>query len=1388
MHRVLLFICILFFNVTTYFVQAQPSALLNKKIIFSQLPEKLGLSEPTINCIIQDHTGYLWIGTWSGLIRYDGYSTKTYYSNSQSPHSLKSNKIISLLQDKEGFIWIGTHKGGLFKFDPVTEKFQQFKYETRVENSLSNDNIWALLEDKDGRIWIGTEKGLNIYDKKSGLFAKYFTSPTDSKSIGHNFITDIHQSQSGNIWIATEYGFNKAIVKGKEISFKKYFYNPESNNAELHNYFYRIEDLTIDGEETIWLSTKRGIKKLMDEQIFNYEIEGRASGYNLFRALATIEGDQPLVLAGSETGLNVFNAKNNTFTKLLINSNDQANLTHGTVTSIYIDQSKVLWVGTKKGINKFDTYSKDFNFFKTQNFDQTESIITGIRESNPGTYWIATMGGGIYRYRQADSSSNSKFKKFKIRSNLNKDFTDFIQSLYTDAKGNIWVGTAGDGVYRFNENKINPASKEVKDFDHYYTQSDKPISDDYIMSIGEDDQNSIWLGTWSGGLTKISTEGKVTCFKDSILIQAPLVAIYKDNETLWIGSRGNGLLQVKRQDENISIVNYNAERGLTNLFVNSIYKDNNGLLWVGTEDGLYFKESSESSFRRYDLHNEMEKEVIVGILGDHKGKLWLSHWEGITVISPYEGTEWVRHYDRQDHIQGGFFYNNNCIKSSDGNLVFAGSNGFNIIDPEKGEVNPVKAKVAIKEFLIHNKGVKAAEEFNGRIIIEKDWTSEKIELTHFENSLSFEFAALHYAAPDKIKYAHKLEGFEDDWQYNTASRRFANYTNLPAGDYKFLVKATNNDGIWGEEVSSLSFTILPPWWKTEWAIMGYVVVFIIILFLFRQIIIIRTSFIHELKLERLEKQNIENINKAKLEFFTNISHEFRTPLTLILGPLERVKDAVIADKDVRHSLNVIDNNAQRLLRLINQLLDFRKVESGKFKLLVGKGNIVKFVKEIKLSFEAAASQKHINFKLKADKDNISAWFDRDQFEKILFNLISNAIKNTPEDGSVTISVSESSEEVEISVSDTGIGIEPENLENIFERFYSSKDHKKSPGTGIGLALTKSLVELHGGHISVLSHPHESTTFKVKIPKGNSHFNTDEIVYDFQDSEHLILYPEYEKEALETSNEIIGFEKNERSSKILIVEDNSDVRNYIKSIFVRHYIVLEAGNGQEGIDIATEELPEAIISDVMMPVMDGINMCKKLKKDIRTSHIPIILLTARTPLIFKVEGLETGADDYITKPFEPKTLELKVKNSIKLRQAIRNVFTDKNILEIEPSKVTLTSADETFINKSLESIEKNMDNSDYTVEDLAEDVCLSRMQLYRKIKSLTGQSANEFIRTIRLKRAAQLLEQNQLTVSEVTYQVGFNDLKYFRACFKKQFGVNPSSYASSYTKNPPVESS
>lgn len=1371
-------------------VHSQPSQLHKKDIVFEHPNDNLELSQQSINSIIQDKDGFLWIGTWTGLILYDGYTTKVFQSDNTTPGALKSNKITSLFEDKKGNIWIGSMMGGLYKYEKNKNSFTQYKHDKNDPYSISNDNIWSIIQDKTGKLWVGTEDGLNHFDPETGKSIRYKADPNDDKSLSFNFITSLYLDNSNNLWIGTEYGINKLDLSNTSKGFTQYPYLLDEKSNLLHNYIYKITSyLNEDKEEIICWSTKKGFKMIDNNNIVDYQIENRSASFSFFRDIYSFSQQGNYLLLGSEMGLTVFDIKKKEFTKFFGDYDETVKLSHNTVSSIFVDRTGVLWVGTKKGLNKFDTYNNNFELYLTSAFDPNKSIITGIQQMKNGSIWISTMGGGIYRFNDDaedfEGEVKSLFTKYKIKTNQENDFADFIQKLHTDRNGNLWIGTAGGGVYAFNVNDISSSSNLITNYTHFNVSGDsgKALSDNYIMAFEESDDNGIWVGTWSEGLNKILPNGNVIIYDHPALENIPIVFLYEDSRgVLWIGTRGKGLIKASFIDNKLVAAKqfrHNTENGsISNDFINTIFEDHNGKFWVGTEGGLNYFDPRNESFELLRLNNNANTEVVEGILEDADGKLWLSHWKGITVIDPDKKNNIViNEFDVRDRIQGGFFYNNVCLKDKLGNLYFGGSNGFNIIYPAMVNKNPYKPQVELIELRLFDQPIALNKEYNERVILNKSLSeTKKITLRHFENSLSLEFAGMHYSVPEKNQYAYRLKGFEDDWKISSAERRYATYTNLPDGKYVFQLKASNSDGIWTNSLKELKIEINPPWYKTWLARLGYALVVLAILYLFRRFIIIRTNYVNNIRLERINRENIEKLNKAKLQFFTNVSHEFRTPLTLILGPLEKLINSGEGGKPFKDQLGIVNRNAQRLLRLVNQLLDFRKAEAGKLKLKVTEGDIVKFLKEVKLSFDGIAEQKNIKFIFRTSSNAINLFFDRDQFEKIFFNLLSNAFNHTADGGEIIIEASETKEAVFIKVEDNGSGIKQENFKKIFRRFYS-EDDPSHQGTGIGLALTKSLVELHKGKITVESNENEFSRFTVEIPLGCQHFKESELLDEYQDSELIQHYYDLNKEEIITEDDEFDEKVDSKKLKrILIVEDNPEVRAYIKSIFFRQNLVLEAGNGLEGIKLAEEECPDLIISDVMMPGLDGINFCRQIKENVKTSHIPVILLTARTSLIFKIEGLENGADDYITKPFNNKELQLKVRNLINSRELLKKSFTDNEVLNIEPKKVTLSSTDETFIKNALESIERNMSNSEYSVEALCKDVGMSRMQLYRKLKAITGQSANEFIRTIRLKRAAQLLVQNQLSIAEVTYEVGFTDLQYFRKCFKKQFNTNPSEYS------------
>lgn len=1344
----------------------QPADLTSKRIRFEQFPNDLNLSQSSINCILQDHNGFLWIGTWSGLIRYDGYSTTVFHAASQSGN-LKSNQISALYEDGNNNLWIGTIQGGLYLYRQDQKGFIQFA-STDKPNSLRSNNVRAIQEDKEGNLWVGTEGGLSVLAKGDSTFHNFEFFVGSAHGLPHNYIADLFLSSSGTLWVGTGNGLCELLPAAtiSDSKFKTYTYEDDQQGYAYQNWVIQINEFQYLGTSTIWFGTGKGLKRLHNGKIENFLPDPDVPGKNIILTILPGEYDKPYLLVGADNRLFFFDPVNRTFKRFLNNENPELNLSNNSITALYLDRGGVLWVGTKKGLNKFDTYLNDFNGVSIKTFDPPGSVVTGIQPCTKGGYWISTLGGTLVRYR------DGKFEHFRFSRGAHDDFVPNIQTMFRDSRGRIWLGTAGLGVFCFQD--TNPAGGLIRDYLHFDTQTKQKISDSYIMSFAEDNIGNMWIGTWGHGLNKVSPENEAEWI-DVDLTEKPIVVMLVDHlGTLWIGTRGNGLFSIDPNDgSKIALKHFQngtQQQSLTDNFINSLFEDEKGKLWIATENGLKVFERHLAAFGNIPVAG-MENNVVVSFLQDAQGHFWIANWDGLHVLDPAFPNE-VKHYDRHDEIKGGFFYNNVCLKDASGNLLFGGSEGFNLINPAKLIQSPNNPSVYIEKLFISHQEIEPGLKYNDEIILPKPINEiGNVVLDYSQNSISFDFATLEFAAPEKVRYAYILENFDEDWNLTPSSRRFATYANLNPGSYTFKVKASNIDGRWSETTSSVNIQILSPWWKTIWARIFYGIIIIGILYLLGKFLLFRASLLHDLKLERIQRENMEKLNQAKLQFFTNISHEFRTPLTLIIGPLQSALSEVPVNSKLHHRIRIANENTQRLLRLINQLLDFRKVETENMKLSIAEGNIAQSVVAIVQSFEPMAEDCKISLSVEA-RHNIPLWFDRDKCEKIFFNLISNAFKHTRKGGKIIVTVEELEHDVTVSVWDNGHGIKKAHMENIFQSFFSFDEDRSHASTGIGLALVKGLVELHHGSIRVESEENSFSRFSVTFKKGKAHFREDELA----DASKLPALQYQQQPAAQESFEQAEVSESAKQTKLLVVDDNDEMRAYIGSVFDSPFQIIGASNGDEGLALAKDLIPDVIIADIMMPKLNGIDMCKDLKRDLKTSHIPVVLLTARGSLEYKLEGLEGGADEYVTKPFNPKVLQLKVKNLISRRNTLHAYFKGQGILSLEPKRITLSSADDQFIKTALELVELNISNASYTVEDMSRDIGMSHTQLYRKIKALTGQTINEFIRAIRLKRAAQLLEQHQLTVSEITYKVGFTDLQHFRECFKKMYGLTPSQYA------------
>jgi signal transduction histidine kinase/DNA-binding response OmpR family regulator len=856
-----------------------------------------------------------------------------------------------------------------------------------------------------------------------------------------------------------------------------------------------------------------------------------------------------------------------------------------------------------------------------------------------------------------------------------------------------------------------------------------------------------------------------------------VAAIAEDkNGNLWFGT-ALGLDMLER--ESGRFIHYQNDKkvkgSISDGYIFDIKQDARGRIWVATRNGLNIFDEKTKTFAALFDKNGLPHSTILAILEDNQGTIWLSTSNGLSSVMTIEdkdGTRFqIRNYDEADGLQGKQFNENAAYKTKKGELIFGGADGFNIFNPEKLGVNKNPPRVVLSNFQLYNKTVVPGQEIDGEVLLPLSIAeTEEITLPPGQNVFSIEFAGLNFFNPEKNQYRYMLEGFHKQWLSADSKSRNVTFTNLNPGEYTFRVKASNNDGFWNNDGAVLKIKILPPFWKTRTAFVLYCAFVISALLVVRKLIQKRERMKFDREQERKEAIRMHELDMMKIKFFTNVSHEFRTPLTLILTPLERMLRHAKEPEQLQQ-YQLIQRNAKRLLNLVNQLLDFRKLEVQELKLNSSEGDIIKFVEETVFSFSDLSEKRDIKLSFESSVESFETLFDQDKLEKILFNLLSNAFKFTPEHGAVsvmtTLTNTPEGKELVLTVRDTGIGIENDKLDKIFDRFFQNDLPKSmvNQGSGIGLSLTREFVKIHNGTIAVESQVGVGSCFTVTLPLAD--------VGHHHEEEHGSMVA---KPSAETEGELT------KKPLLLLVEDNEDFRFYLKDNLKLDYRIIEAPNGNEGWRMTIEFLPDLIVSDIMMPEMNGIELCKKIKSDQRVSHTPVILLTARSAEEQKVEGFESGADDYITKPFNFEILVSRIKNLISKREKLHKAFPAH--LDIKASELKITSLDEKFINKAIKCVEDNISDADFSVEDLSHQLGISRAHFYKKLMSLTGKSPLEFIRLIRLQQAAQLLKKSQLTVAEVAYKVGFNNPKYFARYFKEEYKVLPSVFASDNKKDVP----
>jgi signal transduction histidine kinase/ligand-binding sensor domain-containing protein/DNA-binding response OmpR family regulator len=1353
--------CFAFLLLTVNGVYAQ-----NGQYRFSHVDLNQGLSNSQVKAFLKDSQGFIWIGTISGLNRFDGSTAKVFRNDPRDTSSLGDNDIFKIFEDPSGKIWITTY-AGISVYNPATEKFTRNVNPLLRHYTIPDGLISDIVKDRNGDYWfMHATSGLFKYIPAQKKTVHINQSEKDTTAIHSSRVASMAHDKAGDLWILHQNGIlEKLDGKTLAVVYRNYTIHRQYKNESLDY------NLIADDDGDLWIYFTNSNKGIYYFDASKYTLHHFHKGsaklqLNTDIIRGVVQDNEGMIwVATDHGGVNIINKKNFSVQYILHNKDDDKSLSQNSIQTIYKDYDGFIWIGTyKRGVNYYHENVIRFPLYRNEAGNKNSlpfNDINSFAEDDDGNIWIGTNGGGLIQYDR----KNDHFRQYMHDPrNPNSISGNVIVSTLFDSYKKLWIGTYYAGLNCF----------DGKRFIHYRHSADpKSISDDNIWDVFEDSERQLWIGTLRAGADRFDRNtnsfihypfGGVNSVHSTYI-----TAIVEDvDKNLWMGT-GYGLDFYDRKSGTFTqyLNDVNNPNSLAHNNVFTMLDDGHGTLWIGTKEGLNLFDKRKKTFRVLRQEDGLPHNTVLTLLQDGNGNLWMGTPQGLshlTITRNADGTIAsfrFRNYDESDGLQGKLFNEAAAFRTREGELIFGGPNGFNIFKPDDIRMNDKKPAVHFTGLQIFNKEVKIGEEIKGNVILEKAITQTKeIRLSYSDNVFSIEFASLNFFLPEKSRYKYKLEGFNKEWLATDGNSRRVTFTNLDPGEYILRVKASNNDDVWNEAGTSMKITILPPFWKTRAAFVVYICLLMAALLVTRRLIQQRERLKFAIEQERQEAQRMHDLDMMKLKFFTNVSHEFRTPLTLILTPVEKLMKA--ANDDQRTQFQLIHRNARRLLNLVNQLLDFRKLEVQEIKFNPFEGDIIKFISETTFSFSDMSEKKDIKLDFKSSLESLETIFDQDKLEKILFNLLSNAFKFTPEHGSVSVLVNEFQQAegkwLEIKVIDTGIGISPDKQEKIFERFFQSDlpASMVNQGSGIGLSITKEFVRVHEGYITVESEVGKGSCFTVSIPvKSVTMHETTSVV-----------------------NEDVApvWDESQQSEApiLLLVEDNEDFRFYLKDNLRLHYRIVEARNGKEGWNQALSALPDLIVSDVMMPEMNGIELCRKIRNDTRVSHIPVILLTARTTEEQKMEGFEIGADDYITKPFNFEILQSRIRNLIQKRESFQKDF--RKQIEIKASHVNITSLDEKLIERAIKCVEDNISDTNFSVEDLSRELGMSRVHLYKKLLALTGKSPLEFIRVIRLQQAAQMLEKSQLTVSEIAYKVGFNNPKYFTKYFKEEYKMLPSAYA------------
>ncbi|AZQ64806.1 hybrid sensor histidine kinase/response regulator [Flammeovirga pectinis] len=1343
MKRLTYFLILIFFSLNIF---ATPR---NLELQHIDLPESI--SSKQVTCFLEDDLGFMWIGLSSGLVRYDGYRSE----------KMMQYNIRHLIMDQDKNVWVATFSE-IYKYDVEECSFK------RIDLALgSKFTPFSMTLSSKGEVVVSTNKGFHIINTATEKVVSYQHHKGIDKGLSDNIVRVIYEDKQGDFWIGTHDQLNK--LDRKTETFTRYRLQDKSEVYKKNNLILDIISLSDKDDDQLLIGTETGIALFNTKtgafKKYHQKNDEKTLSNDVIKSLCKINSNE--VWVGTGYGLNIFSLKTFTFQRYFADFNNHYSISSNIVNDIYKDRSGTIWIGTNNGVDNITFLD---NAFKTNIFPHSEKFlqrgisVRNFAEDKKGNIWLATSNHGLIKY----DKEKDEYEYFKVPRILHSS----VKQVLVDKENKVWIVTVGGlNVYDQKTKKMYAYVADIS--------NDLALQTNYLFCISESPKGQIWLGSMYG--------------------------IYKVNQ-----KENNKIefVNFKRDDDN--------ENSISGNYISNIIFQDNENPWIATGDGVNYFNLSQGKFYKYLINNEVRVVNLNQLLVDKEGIVWGSSRKKIYKFDK-NNKEFVEKFStdniiRSFQIEGNelwyatnvninvynFSTANNLVLSStrtgiknfnrvataklDGRIYFGGLSGYVSFLPNEVNKKSIEPIVRITGLKVSNKEIKAHYELNDRVLYTTNLNKVKeVTLNHEENTFTIYFSAMDFRENNTHSYQFKLEGLQDEWETMSGLTDFVSYNKIKPGKYTFKVRASNNFGEFGEKYTTLDFVINPPLWATWWAKTIYFTMLCLLFFIARKISVKNVKVQNKMHLEQVEREKSEEVNQMKIKFFTNISHELRTPLTLISSPLDEL-ETIEVDTQKLKLIQIIQRNTARLSRMVNQVLDLRKIDQGAEKLSIEEYDIVRLSRNITHDFMETALQRNIDLNFNTNQPEGIMWFDLEKLEKVVYNLISNSLKYTPDNGTIGVRMDVAkanhpyrkiplTDYQQIIISDSGIGIPKDLQSQIFERFTNIQmdNFMGQQGTGIGLSLVHDYVKMHGGWVELKSEEGNGSEFTVYLPLSKTFIED----YEEKHIEKEIVEEEYHHEEEIVEEEIeMSLDKGGKE-KILVVEDDRDMQSFLVHCLEETYQIITANNGREGWEKAKKEMPDLILSDVMMPEMDGIEFCTKAKSDLLTNHIPFVLLTAKGGIDNKKDGIEHGADDYIAKPFNVDYLRVRVNNILTQREKLRESF--RREMKTQPNEVVVPSFEEKFLDEVMQEIEKNMDNSEFNVKTLGEKIGMGQTNLYRKIKSMTGMTANEFIRNVRLKRAGQLLKQGQYNVSDVMYMVGFTHRSYFSKSFKEVYGVTPKEY-------------